>query len=186
MPVFDGDGIISTPEEVFFPGEGDGFVDPGQALSSDAPAATDTATGDKNPSGVFPELDPRHTEDFDGLMYLGALTDEFVWSGHRFRIRTLTVGELLEVALCQRAYRDTLGDNRAYTTAMVAACIVTVDGRALPQPITRDMGDTRLSTQFRFVLDHWYSWVIDHVYTKYLTLEARVAEILASMGKASG
>lgn len=180
-----GDGTISEPEEIYFPGEDAPSADPVQAASSAAPPPSQD-TGDGGAQGVLPDLDPRHTLDFEGLMYLGYLSDEFVWAGHKFVIRTLTVGELLEVGLVQKRYRESLGDNRAYTAAIVAACIVNVDGKPLPQPISRDVADTRLAAQFRYVADNWYPWVIDQIYMRYLGLESRVSEILDAMGEASG
>ena len=128
-----------------------------------------------------PEFDPRHQEAFNGLMFIGALSKTFPWSGHTFTIRTLTGGELLQTALLQKEYRDTIADSRAYVTALVAACVVSVDGKALPQPIGPN--EDPLEPKFRFVLDNWYSWTVDAIYEQYLLLEAEVNTILEAMGK---
>jgi hypothetical protein len=183
-----GDESLLPEEDVFLPSDLVEAVPDstsGPETSSPAPS-TDGTTSDSAPKAeqvVPPEFDPRHREDFDGLLYLGALSHEFVWAGHRFKIRTLTTGELLEVALAQRAYRDSLGDSRAYVTAAVAACIVLVDGKPLPRPITTDISDTEFSNKFGYVRDHWYSWVVDAVYEEFMKLEARATEILEAMGK---
>lgn len=174
-------GAPSLPlEESFFPGES--TADPDQALSF-APPSPVTGDGSKD---SLPGLDPRYAAEFDGLMYLGYLADTFVWCGHRFTIRTLTTGELMEVALVQRMYRDSMADSRAYTNAMVAASIVHVDGRPLPAPISRDMADTPLMARFRYVCDKWYPWTVDQIYTRYLALEAKVSAVLVAMGEVTG
>lgn len=155
----------------------------GPEASSTAPSreGTTSAAADQ-PGDPLPEFDERHREEFSGLMFLGALSKKFSWAGHRFQIRTLTSGELLEVGLLQKAYRDTIADSRAYVTCLVAACVVLVDGKALPQPL--GPGESALDVRVRFVLDNWYTWTVDAVYEEYLLLEARVNDILAAMGKA--
>lgn len=184
-----GDDDLLPPEETFLPSdlleEVDSFI-PGPETSSTAPSAEGTTPNETrgDETVALPEFDPRHREDFEGLLYLGALTHEFEWAGHRFKIRTLTSGEMLEVGLAQRQYRDSIGGDRAYTTAMVAACIVLVDGKPLPRPISTDVGDTEFANKFGYVRDHWFPWVIDTVYEEYMKLEARVIEIMESMGKA--
>lgn len=153
------------------------------SASSDAPPPEESTPAAANPAGdPPPEFDERHREVFNGLMFVGALSNTFSWSGHRFRIHTLTSGELMEVALIQKQYRDTIADSRAYVTAMVAACTDSVDGKPLPQPL--GPGDSALEAKFRYITDHWFPWTIDAVYEEFLLLEERVNEILAAMGKA--
>lgn len=179
-------GIISDPEEyASLPFEDDDSTT-GPEASSTAPLSEGTTSdvGDPGGEGVAWEFDPRHREAFEGLLYLGALTDEFHWLGHTFVIRSLTVGETLEVGLIHRQYRNSLGDSRAYVTAMVAASILSVDGRPLPQPLTRDPSDTRLHSQFTYVKDNWYPWVVDKIYSRVVLLEQRVEGVLEAMGEA--
>jgi hypothetical protein len=159
-----------------------------EASSQQAPPTDGTTSGEALGSDgepALPEFDPRHREAFDGLLFLGALDTEFVWAGHRFKIRTLTTGELLEVALAQRQYRDSLGDSRSYVTAIAAACIVHVDGKPLPQPLSTQVSDTEFSNKFAYVRDSWFPWVTDTVYGEYMKLEAQATEVLEAMGKAS-
>src|SRR5215469_14153846 len=76
---------------------------------------------------VLPTFDQRYEEPFVGLLYLGALSDEFDWLGHRFVIRTLRDGEKLAIARLIKPYQDTVGTDRAYAAAVVALCTVSVD-----------------------------------------------------------
>lgn len=134
----------------------------------------------------LPEFDPRVRQDFEGLMYLGALTRQFTWMGHTFVIRTMTVGELLEVGLIHREHQGSVSDVRAYQAAVSAACVVSVDGKHPPYPLTSESGDTLLRTRFNYVIGKWFAPTLDKVYNEYLVLEARVEAVLEAMGKASG
>lgn len=133
----------------------------------------------------LPEFDPKHKMDFEGLLYLGKLSDTFYWLGHKFVIRTLTTDDLLEVGLLHRAYSGTLADVKAYQAAVIAACVEFVDDKPLPIPLSNDPSDTHLLNKFRYVLS-WFPPTIDAVYEEYLLLEAKVGKVIAAMGKAPG
>jgi hypothetical protein len=144
------------------------------------------------PDPVDEELDPlgklvfdqRHQEDFDGLMFLGALQHEFSCFGHQIGIRTLTVDELLKVGLMTKRYEGSLGSDRAYITCIVALCVETVDGRPLVVPIGPK---AHLEEEkFKFVRENWYFWTTDLIYQEFRALELRVEKLLAAMGEASG
>lgn len=132
------------------------------------------------------EFDQRWRQDFTGLLFLGALTKTFDWLGHKFRIRTLTQGELLEVALVTSEYAGTLGAAKAYATAVVAASITHVDGQPLPAPLTNQKGDTHFSNRFTYVSTHYFPPTIDRVYGEYIRLEEKVRQVIDAMGEASG
>lgn len=131
-------------------------------------------------------FDERMKLPFEGLLYVGALTHSFTWAGHRFTIKTLTTDEICEVGLVHQPYVGTLAEMKAYQAAATAACIVSIDGRPLPFPITDDVGDTLLAVRFEYVRRHWAPAVIDVIYSQYLVLEQKVNEVLIAMGKASG
>lgn len=131
------------------------------------------------------EFDPRYAEAFVGLLYLGRLEETFTLWGHEFVIRTLTTEEIAEIALIAKPYQDTLAQNAVYAAAVVAACVVTVDGQALPESIVR--GDNSLaSTKFPYVMKKWFPPVRDGIYQKYFALEVEARRVLAEMGKTSG
>ena len=134
----------------------------------------------------LPEFDPKVRNDFEGLLYVGRLTDVFDWLGHRFQIRTLTVGEICEVGLLHRQYVGTLADVKAYQAAIVAACVMSVDDRPMPMPITNEVTDTGLLNRFNYVMRSWFPPTLDAVYERYLLLEERVEAVVKAMGKAPG
>jgi len=134
---------------------------------------------------VLPVFDPKVREDFEGLLYLGRLSTTFTRLGHDFEIRTLTTGEILEIGMLAKPYRDSMADVKAYQAAVVAACVTRVDGRPMPTPVTDDVLDTGMSNRFNYVLRSWFPPLLDIVYEQYLLLEDRVGQVLEAMGKAS-
>lgn len=148
---------------------------------------TDQGAEQEEKRDPLPEFDPRYTQPFEGLMFIGALTDSFKWLGHEFVIRTLTTDEVLSVALITAKYEGTLGAQRAYVTAVAAMATQTVDGEHLPTPYKKDdTGNSYAEGRFNFVKANWFSPTIDAVYNKYLILENTVREVVAEMGNASG
>jgi len=153
---------------------------PTEAVS--VPLGTPLGTGqdtENSSPGVF---DDHYKDDFEGLMFLGALQAQFSYIGHKFNIRTLSVDELLAAAIITKRYEDTIGANRAYATAMVALCTVSVDGIGLPAPIGE--GDESYAwafERFDYVKAKWFPYTVDYVYERYLLLEDRVRNVLVEM-----
>jgi len=131
------------------------------------------------------EFDPRSRDDFQGLLYIGALTTEFDWLGHTFTLRTMTVDEILEVGLIAKDYVGSMGEVKAYQAAVVAGCVIKLDGKPMPIPLTDDPSDSGLRNRFR-VVKKWFPPALDAVYEEYLMLEARVGKVIEAMGKVSG
>jgi hypothetical protein len=142
--------------------------------------------GPEEEAEPLPEFDPRHKDAFRGLIYVGALSDRFDWLGHEFHIRTLTTGELAEVALLAAKYRDTEAALKAWQGALVAACTISVDGDPIAVPLTSEPGDTAVSAKFRYVMDKWFPPVLDVIYQRYVQLEFTTREVIEAMGKAPG
>lgn len=133
----------------------------------------------------LPQFDEKFKQALDGLMYLGRLEDEFSWLGHRYVIRTLTTDEILQIGIITKPYLGTLSEVKAYQAAVVAACIVTVDGKSLAVPMTNEAADTALRNRWDYVRNHWFPPLLDYVYEQYLLLEDLVRQVLDAMGKAS-
>lgn len=134
----------------------------------------------------LPEFDPRVADEFKGLLYLGALTSEFEWTGHTFKIRTLHVREFIEIGLAIKKYEGSRAYDRAWQAAIVAACLISVDGKPMPLPITLDEADTPFTNAFDYVLSKWFAPTIEAVYAEYIALEFTVGRVVESMGKATG
>lgn len=135
----------------------------------------------------LPEFDQKYREDFYGLAYLGALSKSFEWLGHRFTIRTLTVGEALQVSLLTARYAATVGNGLAYRTAMAAMAVQQIDSKDLPIPVGADPDDFAYAQQrFDYAQARWFQFTIDAIYNEYLVLEQKAREVIDAMGKASG
>lgn len=135
---------------------------------------------------LLPSFDPRYTEGFTGLLYIGALSKDFSWLHHNFTIRTLRDGEKLAIAKIIKPYTDTIGADRAYAAAVAAMCVMSVDGDDLPTPI----GETRKAEQwglerFNYVTDNWHGTTIDQVFNEYVQLEDLSFKVIEALGKAS-
>jgi hypothetical protein len=132
----------------------------------------------------LPSFDQRYADPFEGLAYLGSLTESFSWLGHEFVIRTLGVDEQLAVAQVTAKYKDG-GEQLAYVTAVVALCVVTVDGEELPSPIGEDQQLAEWAhRRFAYVKANWFQATINEVFQHYLQLEDKVAQVIDAMGKA--
>lgn len=138
-------------------------------------------------NAIDQSFDERYVDAFDGLIYLGALSKEFEWLGHRFVIRTLSTNELLHVGLIVKEYADTVVQGRAYASAMVALATMSVDDEQLPTPVmSHDNGSAWAHQRFNYVTSRWFPYTIDKVYSEYLELDKQASDVIEQMGKASG
>jgi hypothetical protein len=156
-----------------------------QPVTDEAPSP-DGERAEEVPSKPLPTFDERFQRPFEGLAYLGKLTKTFHYLGHDFLIRTITVDEVLEVGLLAKPYVGSLAETKAYQAALVAACVVSVDGQEPPIPITTTASDTLLANRFRWVNRNWFPPVLDMVYSQYLLLEQTVGKVMEALGEASG
>lgn len=180
MPVDEGEGL-----EPFDPDSVRSHIIEPPASSEDTSAASDSQPG-ADESVVDIAFDERHVEPFTGLLYLGALTKTFKWLGHTFVIRTLMTNETLAIGLLVKEWDGTIMENRAYATACVAACVVSVDGQEMPGPAFEETDDARLRRRFNIVSAQWYQWTVDAVFNSYLELNGEVQKVLDAMGEAYG
>jgi len=166
-------------------GDGVGTYDP-ESLALN-PEEDVVPEEDSKPVGDEPVFDERYSEPFNGLMYLGALTKEFEWLGHKFVIRTLTTNEMLIVPLVIKRWENTIGHARAYAACMVALATVSVDGESLPTPVeSSEVGHAWANQRFNHVVSRWFPYTIDKVYSEYLVLEDLARETVEAMGNAFG
>ena len=132
----------------------------------------------------LPEFDPRFRKPFEGLLYLGRLSDEVIIWGHQFQLLTPSTAERLEMGLLIHEFEGTLAYDFAYATALVAAYLVEVDGTPLPQPITNDAKDTALLSRWNWVKNTLRRPVIERLFQQCFLLDDTVRKVLDAMGKA--
>lgn len=177
---------LSLPEddlgaEYADPFEGMEFTPYDPAEATEIPQGTPLGGG-RDTESQAGSFDQRYKDDFDGLAFLGALEARFDYIGHRFHIRTLTTNELLAVAMIVKQFEGTVGDSRAYATAMVAMSVVSVDGIGLPSPHEEKSAEYAWAFErFDYVKAKWFPWTVDYVYERFLLLEERVRNVLIEM-----
>ena len=177
------DEAVVEPTEAHYTDFDPGTIDPEVPPPDPVETTSDEVpTSDEVAAEPLPSFDPRYTEEFDGLLYIGSLTSTFRWFQHDFQIRSLRTDELLKVATLIRPYQETLADAKAYQTAVVAACVMLVDGQPLPLPLDSTDPDAVLAYRFDWVRRKWFPPVLDAIYEEYLKLENKVAEVLAAAG----
>lgn len=154
--------------------------------TSGADDESQEAPQDRIEEEPLPEFDPKYRQDFEGLLYLGRLDETFRLWGHTFVIRTLTTEQLAEIGLIVRPHSGSNAENAVYQAAVVAAAVVTVDGKALPQTITIDTSEELANVKFPYVLKNWMPAVREEVYNRCMRLELTTRKVLQAMGEPSG
>jgi hypothetical protein len=175
-----------------------------QPTSSPAPSSTtpgnvgDTSGADGEPGVTppqdaeekaeepLPEFDKRHAEAFEGVLYLGRLTETVSLFGHKFVIRTLTTEEMAEISLIVKPYEGLPSANAVYQAAVVAAAVVNVDGQPLPGAITVDRTGELTGIKYPYVAKQWMPPVKEAIYNKVFALELKARRALVALGEASG
>ena len=136
----------------------------------------DNETDSKN-INTFPD---EWKDEFEGLLFVGYLQKEVTRIPfHKFVVRTLTVNEKLEVSLITKPYMDTIGYGRAYKAAIVAAGLMTVDGRDL---IPNNKNINIIRQKYEYVVNNWFDTTIDILYNEIDYLENRVILVLQELG----
>lgn len=170
-----GEGPVENQEEY-------GTFDP-----TDRPERVIEPTLRDEEGNALPSFDPKCREDFEGLLYLGALTKKFTWLGHKFQIRTINVAESIAVGKVTQAYDPTMSAALAMKTAFAAMCVMTVDGKELPIPYqAEDETEAWAFQRFDHVANNWFQVTIEAVFAEYLALEAKANAVVMAMGKAQG
>lgn len=119
------------------------------------------------------------SSDLTTLLELGKLEDTFDLGGRKIALRTLKVGEELEVGLLTKEFQGTSEQLRSEITAVVSASIISVDGMPLVTPL--GPGDVSLRDKFNYVSKNYYWPVIRIIYQKYSELQDRVEEVLKEL-----
>jgi hypothetical protein len=129
-----------------------------------------------------PEDETPVSQEVVSLLNLGELTQEFDVRGHKIILRTLKVGEELEISTFIQPFIGTIDEGRALATASIAAAIVSYDGN----PLVRAVGpeENLLRKKFDFVREHMYWPVIRMIYEEcYSKLLDRQVEALREFQK---
>lgn len=120
-------------------------------------------------------------DDAYRLIYKGELTDVVEFGAHKFKLKTLKIGEELEASLLASRYENTVDAGRALATALVAASIVTVDDEPLVELI--GPGEKSLDAKFKYITENWYWFTVAKLYETYDSLLNRSLKVLDELKK---
>ena len=118
---------------------------------------------------------PEMQQEVTGLLHIGHLTGRFNVMGHVFVLRTLKLGEELAVGQVVDEFAGTVVQGQAFAAALVAASLVSVDGRPLMAPLGPDQ-ETTIRDKFEYITTKWYTDTVLEVYAAYKTLQERQAK----------
>lgn len=135
----------------------------------------------KNPEPEEDKFPPDIDQDLRGLMFLGSLQNKFALLGHDIVLKTLKTGEELACMLLIKEYEETLGTQKAFASAFVAASIVSIDGQAMMEPMGPEQAFDVLRQRFTYVIQSWYWPVIEQIYIEYSNLLVRQATVFQSL-----
>jgi hypothetical protein len=131
------------------------------------------------------EFTPEESEDFRNLLVVGRLAETVSILGHDITIRTLSVEEDLAVGLIIKPYLGSNSYERAYKTAIVAACVRDIDGEPFGQALNSDQ-DAYEVLQFKFKkINKYYPIFLDEVYERFKKLENKLLPTVSRLGKIS-
>ena len=135
------------------------------------------------PSEQITELTDEERAQFRTLLTVGQLTHSFDLFEHKITIATMTTDDELRVGLVTKPYQDTQAWARAYQAAVCAAAIRTVDHKPLAVELTDD-ADPSVRFQHRLdVVLRYNPLVVQYIYSEYLKLEGKFAELARKLGK---
>lgn len=141
----------------------------------DTPPSEETSEEQPSTFADFPE---EARESVTGLAWLGFLEDTvYIW-GHEFRIRTLRVGEELQVGLLTKKYADSIGEENAVATATVAMALKSIDGDTNFCP--QAMKESAFAEQrYQWLQANCYMPTVIRIFEAYLGLIQEQRDILA-------
>ena len=145
-------------------------------INNDGWGSEDLSQTESKNIDTFPE---EWKDEFEGLLFVGYLQREITSIPfHKFVVRTLTINEKLEISLITKPYLESIGYGRSYKAAVVAAGLMSVDGKELI-PSNRNINVVR--QKYDYVTDNWYDALIDILYEEIDTLENRVMMVLQEL-----
>lgn len=126
-----------------------------------------------------------------GLSYIGQLSEDIVFCGHTFSLKTLRPAEKLAAGVALQPYRNTVAEVDAFQALYVGLAVTSVDGDAdFCPPIGPNMEDYARA-RLNFVLNGkdgqggWYSPTIEYLWREYTRLDATAAQAVKELHRLS-
>lgn len=126
---------------------------------------------------------PEESKRFIELIQVGKVTREIEVLDHYIVIKSMDVGEELALGLMLKEFDSSPAYTRAYKAAVVAAVVVSIDGK----PFYQSLGPESFSVALRARFDkikNYHPSVNDLIYAEYIKMEQEeIAPILSRLGK---
>lgn len=132
-------------------------------------------------STVEVPFEPHIYESVEGLIHLGAISDDFEFAGHTFGLRTLTVAEEIAAGVVVKPFKDTLREANAWAAAMVALALTHVDGDPDFCPQAGPDQTAYAKARLNYISSNWYWPTIAALFQHYGTLQARQLETIRAV-----
>ena len=129
------------------------------------------------------ELTDEERSTFQSLLTIGQTTKKFDVLGHPVVLKTMTVNDELMVGLESKKYRGSEAFARAYQSAVVAASVVTIDGKQFYIPISPEESDSEVFEKRLEKVHALYPLVVSEIYRNYMDLEKEFAQLAQKLGK---
>lgn len=129
------------------------------------------------------ELTDEERSVFQSLLTIGQTTKKVDVLGHPVVLKTMTVNDELMVGLESKKYHGSEAFARAYQSAVVAASVVTLDGKQLYLPISPEESDSEVFEKRLEKVHALYPLVVSEIYRNYLEVEKEFAQLAKKLGK---
>lgn len=121
----------------------------------------------------------------EGLMYLGQLTETVHFCGHTFEIKTLRPQDKFAISLVLQPYRNTIHEVDAYQALHVGVAVTAIDGDENYCPAIGPDLEGLVRGRLKYVSENWYPPTIEHIWGRYMLLEATSARAIAELDRLS-
>lgn len=141
-----------------------------------------------DPFKLFP---PEMNEAVTGLSYLGQLSEEVTFCGHRFGIKTLRPAEKFAIGVALQPYRNTVSEVDAFQALTVGMALTSVDGDAEFCPPLGPNPEEFAKARLNYVLNGktgdggWYSPTIEFLWREYARIDATALAAVSELHRLS-
>ena len=130
---------------------------------------------------IFSKFNSNDFNIFQELTQIGHITHTFDWANHEFVIRTLTIDEEIVVGQLIKHLDGTIVQDKALITAIVAACLVSVDGKSPFPPSVVNDPVVILREHYRMISEKWHWPVVVKINEQYLILQEKMYKTISDI-----
>lgn len=120
---------------------------------------------------------------FQSLLTIGQTTKKVDVLGHPVVLKSMTVSDELMVGMESKAYKGSEAFARAYQSAVVAASVVSIDGKQLYVPLSPEESDSEVFRKRVEKVHSLYPIVVSEIYRQYMEVEKEFAQLAKKLGK---